>query len=328
MSASATAPFGFIGINAEEVTWEIPEAQDASLARMRANGITQLRLIWRWANVEQVRGQLKWGQLDQITLAAARHDIKVLPLVGGETPWATSRPPGNDERCLFPPRDNTTFANWMRLVVERYGPGGHLWDQHPELAHYALDRWQIWNEPNKTKFWACDPNPKAYVNLAREAADAIHEIDPGATIITAGAPREGKPGTYLRKMVEHGAKEVFDQLAIHTYKKDADAIIAEVSKAREIMADLGLGKWKVVITEYGWATGFPPGDHVVDEPKQARLIKNTLTKLGAQRGSSRSTRSPTTPGATRRHRPTSAAGRTIGACTPGCYDSTGRPSPR
>ena len=169
--------------------------------------------------------------------------------------------PGNDQRCLFPPRDNTTFANWMRLVVERYGPGGELWDQHPELARYALDRWQIWNEPNKTKFWACKPNPKAYVNLAREAAHAIHAVDPGATIIMAGAPREGKPGEYLRKVFKNGAKKVFDRFALHAYKKDADAVVAEVKKAREILADLGAAKWKLMITEFGWATGFPPGDH-------------------------------------------------------------------
>jgi len=86
--------------------------------------------------------------------------------------------------------------------------GGALWQQYPELAAYALKSWQIWNEPNKSKFWACKTNPKAYVELARVAAKAIHAVDPKATIITAGAPREGKPGTYLRKMFKNGAKKV------------------------------------------------------------------------------------------------------------------------
>ena len=74
-------------------------------------------------------------------------------------------------------------------------------------------------------------------------------------------------------------------MALHAYKKDADGVVAEVKKARDIMADLGLGKWKLLITEFGWATGFPPGDHSVgnDEAKQGRLIKNTFTKLGAKR---------------------------------------------
>jgi hypothetical protein len=285
VSASAAAPYGFIGVNAEDVYAGDDAYQERMLSLMQANGITQVRQIWRWAYVEQVRGVLDWSMLDRFTVAAARHDIRVLPLVGGETPWATSRPAGNDERCLFPPADNATFANWMRLVVERYGPGGTLWQQYPELADYALDTWQIWNEPNKSKFWACKTNPKAYVELARVAANAIHAVDPNATIITAGAPREGKPGTYLRKMFKNGAKKVFDAFALHAYKKDADGVLAEVKKARDILADLGAANWELHVTEFGWATGFPPGDHSVgnDETKQGRLIKNTYTKLGAQR---------------------------------------------
>ena len=285
-SALATAPFGFIGVNAEDVYADDDDAyREQMLSLMQANGITQVRQIWRWTYLEPKRGVLDWSKTDRLTLAAARHNIRVLPLVGGEPPWGSSRPPGNEERCLFPPRNNADFANWVRLAVQRYGPGGELWRAHPEVPAYPLTQWQIWNEPNKSKFWACKTNPKAYVELSRAAANAIHAVDPKATIITAGAPREGKPGTYLRKMFKNGAKKVFDAFALHAYKKDADGVLAEVKKARDILADLGAASWKLHLTEFGWATGFPPGDHSVgnDEAKQARLIKSTYTKLGAQR---------------------------------------------
>ena len=163
-----------------------------------------------------------------------------------------------------------------------YGPGGELWRQHPELAQYALTRYEIWNEPNLGKFWACKPNAAAYVELARAATDAIHDIDPSATIITAGAP-DKHGGKYLRKAFKAGAGKVFDGLALHSYKKSADDVLAEIRKARDMLADLDAKKWKVYVTEFGWATGGPPGEHTVNESKQGRLIKNTYVKLAEQR---------------------------------------------
>jgi hypothetical protein len=283
MPASADAPFGFVGVSAEEVYWASGADQAQALGQMRVNGITELRQIVRWSDIEQIQGVNEWRLLDALILAAARHNIRVLPILGGEVPWATSRPPGDERRCLFPPRDNATFANHVRQVVARYGPGGTLWQANPDLGSFALKRWQLWNEPNTDTFWACDKNPKAYMRLAKAAANAVHDIDPNASIITGGAPNKAG-GDYLRKTFKNGAKSVFDALALHPYKKTADDVLAEVKQARSLLNDLGAKRWKLRITEFGWATGGPFHKvHTVDEAKQRRLVKNTYTKLGAQR---------------------------------------------
>ena len=52
------------------------------LSQMQANGITELRQIVRWSNIEPLRGQPQWGLYDRIALAAARHNIRLLPIVG------------------------------------------------------------------------------------------------------------------------------------------------------------------------------------------------------------------------------------------------------
>ena len=109
-------------MNAEEVFWDTDAYQEQMLSQMQANGITELRQIVRWSNIEQVRGQPQWGLYDRIALAAARHNIRLLAIVGGEVPWATSRPPGDERRCLFPPRNNADLADHLRQVVARYGP--------------------------------------------------------------------------------------------------------------------------------------------------------------------------------------------------------------
>ncbi len=283
VTATADAPFGFMGVSAEEVFWQSDAEQNQNLAAMQANGITELRQIIRWSNIEPVQGALDWHFYDRILVAAARHNMRVLPIIGGEVPWATSRPPGDTRNCLFPPRDNATFAAFMRLVVQRYGPSGTLWNAHPELSGFALTRWQVWNEANTDTFWGCKRNAVAYMKLAKAAANAIHEVDPDANIITTGAPVKHH-GDFLRKMFEHGAKGVFDAIALHPYKKDADAVLAEVRQARELVDDLGAKKWKLRVTEFGWATSGPPEKpHTTDEARQGRLVKNTLTKLAAQR---------------------------------------------
>ena len=96
VSAPAAAPYGFVGVNAEDVFSDDDAYQDQMRSLMPANGITEIRQIWRWDYVEPVQGVLDWRRWDRLTLKAARHGIRVLPLVGGETPWATSRPPGDD----------------------------------------------------------------------------------------------------------------------------------------------------------------------------------------------------------------------------------------
>ncbi len=244
VTATAGAPFGFMGVSAEEVFWQSDAEQNQNLAAMRANGITELRQIIRWSNIEPAHGALDWHLYDRILVAAARHGMRVLPIIGGEVPWATSRPPGDTRNCLF---------------------------------------WQVWNEANTKTFWGCKRNAVAYMKLAKAAANAIHEVDPDASIITTGAPVKHH-GDFLRKMFEHGAKGVFDAIALHPYKKDADAVLAEVRQARELVDDLGAKKWKLHVTEFGWATSGPPEKpHTTDEARQGRLVKNTLTKLAAQR---------------------------------------------
>ena len=114
-------------------------------------------------------------------------------------------------------------------------------------------------------------------------ANAIHDVDPDAFIISTGAPNK-HGGDFLRKMVKNGAKPVFDSIALHPYKKDGDAVLKELRAARALLDDLGLKKWKMRVTEFGWATSGPPDkEHTTDEARQARLLKNTLRKVAAKR---------------------------------------------
>jgi hypothetical protein len=283
--ARADAPFGFIGMNAEDVYAGSDAYQEQMLFTMQAYGVTVLRQNFRWGYTEIARGVFDWTQLDRFVLAAARHGIRVLPLLYGETPWATSRPPGNEDRCAYPPKKNSDFGNWVGQVAARYGRTGQLWREHPDLSHQAITAYEIWNEPNKSNFWKCKPDAKAYVALARAASNAIRVVDPKAYIISAGSPVINKsPGKYLKAMFKHGAKDVFNAVALHPYEPDSTELLNLVKDARKVIDDQGAKSWKLVITEFGWATAGPKAEgKTVNESKQATLVENSFTKMGKER---------------------------------------------
>ena len=60
--------------------------------------------------------------------------------------------------------------------------------------------------------------------------------------------------------------------ALHTYKEDADEVLAEVKQARDLLGRSGRRDVADPVTEFGWATGGPPRlTHTVSEAQQAKL---------------------------------------------------------
>jgi Cellulase (glycosyl hydrolase family 5) len=283
-AAHAKAPPGFIGTNAEDVYAGTDAYQEQMLTTMQANGITIIRQNFRWGYSEPARGVFDWTALDRFVLAAARHNIRVLPLLYGETPWATSRPPGNTKQCAYPPKKTSDFTNWVKQIVTRYGRTGTFWYQHPEEGAQAMEDYEIWNEPNFSAFWKCKPNAKAYVDFARPVANAIRQMDSQALIISAGSPKiEKHPGDYFRASFKAGAAKVFNAVGLHPYEPKSDKVLKQLQDARKALYKNGAKSWKIVVTEYGWATGWPKSDHTVNESQQNSLIYNSLKKVAAKR---------------------------------------------
>ena len=101
--------------------------------------------------------------------------LGVLPVVQGTPDWAALNP-GDP---ASPPRDPADFARVLTMLVTRYGPNGSLWAEHPEVAKQPIRAWQIWNEPNLTRYWNVAPWAPSYVKLLKAADKALKAADRG-----------------------------------------------------------------------------------------------------------------------------------------------------
>ncbi len=111
------------------------------------------------------RPSSNFASTDALILAAAQRGLGVLPVVHGTPAWAALNP-GDP---ASPPKNPDDFARLLTALVTRYGPNGSLWAEHPEVPRQPIRAWQIWNEPNLTRYWNRAPWAPSYVALLKRA---------------------------------------------------------------------------------------------------------------------------------------------------------------
>ena len=84
------------------------------------------------------------------------------------------------------PKKFSYYADYLRVLIGRYGPHGSFWIDNPTLPYMPIRMWQVWNEPNLLPFWATHPWVASYLALLRQAHDAIKAADPGAKVVLGG----------------------------------------------------------------------------------------------------------------------------------------------
>ena len=134
--AAARVPRDFFGVMANGPLDAPGFALDAESAAMRSAGVQTERMEISWDLVEPQKGQYDYALTDRKVLAAARAGLDVLALIVRSPGWA-ARHPGNP---FSAPRDPADYAAFATTLVARYGPGGELWREHPEVARAAGPR--------------------------------------------------------------------------------------------------------------------------------------------------------------------------------------------
>lgn len=241
---------------------------------MKAIGVTSVRLDANWDFVQNAGPQsYKWAQLDQEIDSVRGAGMSVDLVIDGCPPWAAL--PGTAAASAPQPASAVQYANWAAQVARRYVPKG-------------VTTFEIWNEPNDSKFWQPRPNPAFYAKMLVLAYKAIKEVDKSAFVILGGlAPEATSGGNYsgpafLRLLYADGAKGYFDAVGDHPYCFPTSPAAYEPWSAwsqmsqtfpslRSVMKRFGDADKTIWITEFGAPSNGPSGVGATGQAAELRL---------------------------------------------------------
>jgi len=282
-AAERSVPRGWLGVIADgALTGEDAARFDREFDGMVSAGAESVRTAFYWNEAQPREGQAPdFSRYDAVVASAARRRLRTLPIVHRTPGWA-SRDPSD---LFSSPRDEAPYADFLTLLVRRYGPDGTFWAERPDLPRVPIRDWQIWNEPDLTRYWAEQPFARAYVRLLRAADLALKAADPGSRTILAGLPNESFKS--LAKVYEAGARGSFDAVALHPYTGKPRNVVRLVELARRVMRRNRDARLPVWVTELSWpaAKGRVKGTRGFEttERGQARRLGDGLRRLAAAR---------------------------------------------
>ena len=278
-----SVPQGWLGVQADGPLTEPGNPFASEWELMAASGVETVRVAFDWRDAQPAEGgPISFAATDAVVIAAAGRRLPVLPVVHRTPDWAAAR--GGDGAAAAP-RGTSAYTSFLGALVGRYGPNGSLWAEQPALPKVPIRDWQIWNEPNLTRYWMPQPFARPYVRLLRASRRALRAADPGSRTILAGLPNES--WIALRRIYKAGGRGTFDAVALHPYTGRPRNVIRLIEFARREMRRYRDGRKPVWLTELSWpaskgkTTGAP--GFVTTERGQALRLGLALSLLAKAR---------------------------------------------
>jgi hypothetical protein len=294
-------PPRFVGMNAGGPLFGGAGVSTASqFDLMVASGVQTIRTVFDWSRAQPYES---WADVpadqkskfvdvggvptdftatDQVVGLAAQRGLAVLPTVLYAPSWDQGKNPSGG---AAPPARTAPYAAYLTALVQRYGPNGSFWQPHqPKLA---IRKWQIWNEPNLTIYWA-QPFARGYVQLLSAAHAAIKRADSGAKVVL-GAITNVAWKDLGKIYAIRGARKLFDIVAVNGFTSTPKRVMQFLQLVRRAMNHLGDKRKPLMFTEMSWpsATGqsLEHFDWDTTETGQAQKVATVLPMLAAARKS-------------------------------------------
>jgi hypothetical protein len=269
-----------------DLTWYISRADmDRSIAMMHDAGVQWIRANMNWSSVEpNAKGTLDAWWLDEIDYAVTQAQaagIQVLmPIADGVPYWASADPKksGGSWNKYWKPTNFADYADFAARIVSRYSAKG-------------VHAYEVWNEPNYSRFWPSGPSPADYTNMLKAAYPAIKGADPSATVVMGGVSRNDYG--FLSGMYAAGAAPYFDAAAVHPYTNQVDPTLCwndsgtanksidafcGIETVRNVMVANGDSAKNLWLTEFGWSTA-SGASNGVSEATQADYLTKAFAQL-------------------------------------------------
>lgn len=304
--AGTPVPKGFVGVNVDGpmVNPQDQVALAPQFKLMVGAGIESARTVFDWSAAQPYAswsdvpsGQASsfvggaggvptnFAETDQLVEAASARGVSVLPVVLYAPSWDQSSVPPITFGFAAPATPQP-YANYLTTLVQRYGPNGSFWSEHPELAKRPIRMWEIWNEPNIAQYWPIQPFVASYVALLSAAHQAIKQADPGARVVLGGLTNA--EWTDLASIYRQpGARGLFDVVDVHPFTKQPAGVIAILKLVRAAMDRFGDKRKPIIAGEISWPSALNQAAHLFDwettPSGQAKKTSAVLSLLGANR---------------------------------------------
>jgi hypothetical protein len=263
-------------------------AQGSTLDRQDINGMANARVrtdrfLLNWGLVQPASSNaFDWTRTDEFIGALASRGVRSVPAVWGSPPWMVKNPAVPP---LATPSRRQAWIRFVKAAVARYGAGGTYWTHGYRQLYGAgakplpVQAWQVWNEPNLSKFFAPSPSPTNYARLVHISHDPIKTEDPQARVVLAGLP--GDAWDFLDGVYSFsGIKRDFDVVALHPYGPDVSTVRLRIRKARDVMTKHGDQAKPLWITEFAWGSAPPDRFGLNQGPTgQATMLKRSFRQF-------------------------------------------------
>lgn len=265
--ASRTVPTGFFGTHPDRHALNSLANMKSEFGAMRAAGVERLRLTFYWQAIQHYFAPPSYDdsagndflKTDIVVEQAVRHGFQILGVIWSTPAWACAAGgtgfASNDTLSALTifggvPGDPQDFAEFMALLVRRYGPDGSFWREHADLDYAPIREWQLWQEPDRPAFMPQPFDVPTFVALAHAGYRAVKSADPGATVLLAGlGPDCGRSTDLLRSLYESGIKGAFDVAALHPFPHTAQEVMDAVRMNRKVMEAYGDGQLPVALSQ-------------------------------------------------------------------------------
>ena len=280
-AAPPKVPRDWLGVVADGPLTDAAIDRESEWQLLARSGATTARTpFWWFQGQRDGPGAVDFTAYDAVVLAAARHGVRVLPIVQGTPPWAAVRP-GD---AASPPRDGADLGRFLQALVARYGKGGSLWAEHPDLTARPIRDWQIWNEPNIDLYWSTQPFASSFVRMLKGARAGLRAADPKARAVLAGLPN--RSWADLRSIYRAGGRKTFDVVALHPYTGKPVNVVELVRRARRVMQRYGDRRKPLWVTELSWPAArgkLKSNGFETSEKGQVKRLRRGLKLLAAER---------------------------------------------
>ena len=220
---ASTVPMG-LGVNAQF------SASDTNTLAAAIDGVgfrfARLDLLWNL--VEQVKGQYDFSLYEFIISTLAARGIRPLCILDYNNPlYDTTHSPPFTEVGPHTDLARQAFARFAAVAAATFKSNGVVWE--------------IWNEPDNSRFWYPKPDPDGYMNLAKAAVNAMHQADPDATIVGPALvglePKHPDAWKFLERCFALGLAELVDAISLHSYRLGPpESVTADYLRVRTLLA--------------------------------------------------------------------------------------------